>query len=193
MKNEIEATFYEIDKEQVRAKLKELGAELIRPEILMRRKVYNTGGHSFARVRDEGGKVVMTYKNFTDDSSIMGVKEVNLTVDNYDDANNFMLGCGLRQKAEQETYREVWLLDGVEICIDTWPWIPSFIEIEGPSEDAVWSVAQKLGYDKKEAHFGGVDTAYNFYYGVEKDVVNYETPVINFEIEAPSWAQKRIR
>ncbi len=193
MGNEIEATFYDIDKDALRAKLNELNATLIKPEVQMRRKVYDTGEHSFARVRDEGDKIVMTYKNYLDDTVITGCKEVNLTVDYYEEACKFMVGCGLHQKAEQITFREVWELDGAEICIDTWPWLPSYIEIEGDLEDSVWDVAQKLGFEKSEAHFGSVDTVYNYYYGVDKDVVNSETPIIDFEIEPPVWARRRIR
>ena len=80
MNNEIEATYIDINKDDFRAKLKAAGAECVKPERLMRRTVFDTGPHSFARVRDEGDKIVMTYKNFEDEDSIMGVKEVNLVV-----------------------------------------------------------------------------------------------------------------
>ena len=64
MNNEIEAQFIDINKDEIRAKLKKLGAVCVKPEVLMRRTVFYTGEHSFARVRDEGaGKIVMTYKN----------------------------------------------------------------------------------------------------------------------------------
>ena len=187
MNNEIEASFLDVDKDDLRKKLKAAGAECIKPEIMMRRTVFDSGPHSFARVRDEGDKIVMTYKNFEDEDSIMGVKEVNLIVNNYDDAVKFIAGCGLEQKAVQETYRETWILDGVEITIDTWPWIPTYSEIEGPSEEAVWSAAERLGFKKEDAMFGAVDKIYNHYYGVDTDIVDFETPVINFEIDPPAW------
>jgi adenylate cyclase class 2 len=190
MGNEIEATFYDIDKDEIRAKLKDLGAKLIYPEFLMRRKVYDMGRGSFARVRQEGNGVVMTYKSYTDDTVITGCKEVNVKVDDYDAANLFMQGIGMKIKADQDSYRELWELDGVEITIDTWPWIPTYIEVEGPSEDAVWTVSGKLGYKKEDAHFGSVDRVYNYYYGVDMDIVNDGTPVINFEIEPPEWVRK---
>ena len=189
MNNEIEATFLEIDKDEIRGKLKAIGAECVKPEVKMRRTVFDSGPHSFARVRDEGDKIVMTYKNFEDEDSIMGVKEVNVVVDDYDEAVRFVAGCGLEQKAIQETLREVWKLGKTEIGIDTWPWLPTFIEIEGPSEAEVWSVAEKLGFNKEEAMFGAVDKIYNRYYGVDTDTVDYETPVINFEINPPDWVK----
>ena len=191
MNNEIEASFLDVNKDDLREKLKVAGAECIKPEIMMRRTVFDSGPHSFARVRDEGDKIVMTYKNFEDEDSIMGVKEVNLIVNNYDDAVKFIAGCGLEQKAVQETYRETWILDGVEITIDTWPWIPTYTEIEGPSEEAVWSVSERLGFKKEDAMFGAVDKIYNHYYGVDMDIVDFETPVINFEIDPPEWVKAK--
>lgn len=197
MNNEIEAQFLDINKDEIRERLAKIGAKCVKPEVLMRRVVFDTGPHSFARVRDEGaGKIVMTYKNVSDDKSIMGTKEVNLVIDNYENGVMFMRGCGLEEKAEQESLRETWTYDGglgeVEICIDTWPWIPTFIEIEGPSEEAVWKTAEALGLDKATVKFGSVDTTYEHYYGVDPDVVNQATPKILFEMEPPEWARERI-
>ena len=189
MNNEIEAQFLDINKDAVRAKLAEIGAELVKPEVLMKRVVFYTGEHSFARVRDEGDKIVMTYKNISDDNSILGTKEVNVNVSNYDDAILFLKGCGLQTKARQETKREIWKFGDVEICIDTWPWIPTFIEIEGPTEASVWDTAKKLGFEKSQAKFGSVDTTYQHYYGIDTDVVNLHTPEILFDMEPPKWAK----
>ncbi len=189
MKNEIEAQFLDISKDEVRSKLKKLGAKLEKPEVLMRRVVFYTGEHSFARVRDEGDKIVMTYKNISDDYSILGTKEVNVEVSDYDDAILFLKGCGLKIKARQETKREIWRFGDVEICIDTWPWIPTFIEIEGPTEESVWEMANKLGFKKNQAKFGSVDTTYQHYYGIDTDTVNLHTPEISFDMEPPKWVK----
>ena len=190
MGNEIEAQFLDINKDEIREKLKTANATLVKPEVLMKRVVFYTGEHSFARVRDEGDKIVMTYKNVEDDNSILGTKEVNIEVNDYDNAILFLRGCGLQIKARQETLREIWKIDNVEICIDTWPWLPTFIEIEGPSEESVWGVAKKLGFTKEQAKFGSVDTTYQHYYGIDTNVVNLHTPEITFDIEPPKWAKK---
>ncbi len=193
MNNEIEAQFLDINKDEIRAKLRSIGAELKKPEVLMRRVVFYTGEHSFARVRDEGaGKIVMTYKNISDDKSIMGTKEVNVEIDNFENGVLFLKGCGLQAKAEQESYRERWMFGETEICIDTWPWIPTFIEIEAPTESEVWDVAAKLGFTKAQAKFGSVDSTYNHYYGVDEDVINQYTPKILFAMDPPEWAKKRV-
>lgn len=193
MNNEIEAQFLDIDKNEIRKKLEEIGAKCTKPEVLMKRMVFDTGIHSFARVRDEGGgRIVMTYKDVSDEKSILGTKEVNVVIDNYENGILFMKGCGLEPKAEQETLREIWEYGDVEICIDTWPWLPTFVEVEGPSEKAVWDTAEKMGLKKEKAKFGSVDSTYQYYYGVEEDVVNLHTPKITFEMEPPEWARKRL-
>ena len=62
MKIEYEATFFPVEKEEIRNKLKSLGAELVKPEFLQQRVVfYLPKGHGveggWLRVRDEGDKV----------------------------------------------------------------------------------------------------------------------------------------
>ncbi len=60
----------------------------------------------------------------------------------------------------QENYREEWHLDGVTYDIDTWPDLPTFLEIEGPDENAVRQAAKQLGLDFADATFGSVDEVY---------------------------------
>ncbi len=86
MQNEIEAQFLDINKDKIRQKLKALGTKLIEPEVLMKRVVFSLSDHSYARVRDEGDKIVMTYKNVLDENSILGTKEVNIVVNDYENA-----------------------------------------------------------------------------------------------------------
>lgn len=186
---EIEATFININKDQLRAQLKELGAKLLQPETLMRRTIFNIDDHSFVRVRDEGNRITMSYKRL-DKLSLSGMKEICLDVNNYDDAINFVKICGLKPKAVQETLREEWELGEVELDIDTWPWLPAFVEIEGPSETAVETVAEKLGLQMTDALYGSVDEVYKIYYDVTSQDINY-CPEIKFT-DAPDWlAAKR--
>ena len=174
---EIEATFLDIDKDRYRNTLERSGARLIQPEILMRRSVFDTGEHSFLRVRDEGGRIVMTYKNVKK-LSLDGVDEVNVVVSNYENVITLLECAGLKLKARQETLRETWMLDGAEIAIDTWPALPAFTEIEGPSEECVRKIAEKLGFTMNDALYGSVDEIYHHYYGVSQEDVNYCPEII---------------
>lgn len=190
MNLEIEATFIEINKDALREQIQSLGGKLIQPEMLMRRVIFDTGEHSFARVRDEGNKIVMTYKCHHD-NTLLGTEEVNVEVNDYNSAIAFLGAIGLEAKAVQETLREEWELDGVELDIDTWPWIPTYVEIEGPSAKAVESVVRKLGFDMKDAHYGSVDEIYKLYYDVTNADINY-CPEIKFTA-TPDWLEKKRR
>ena len=59
MNNEIEAQFLDINKNEIRKKLEEIGAKCVKPEVLMKRVVFDTGPNSFARVRDEGNNKIV--------------------------------------------------------------------------------------------------------------------------------------
>jgi adenylate cyclase class 2 len=191
MQTEIEAKFLDIDTEKIRESLKALGATLVHPEVPMRRKVFDhpTNKQSdWLRVRDEGDKITMSYKQVVD-RTLHGTKEISIEVSNFDDARAILIAAQLAERSYQETRRERWLLDGVEVTIDTWPWIPTFIEIEGPSEEAVKSVAGKLGFDWAQALYGSVEPAYQKYYDVtQKEIDGW--PEIVFS-PVPDWLEQR--
>ncbi len=190
MKPEIEAAFINIDKDQLRERLQQVGAKLLQPEILMKRVVFALSDHSFLRVRDESNRIVMTYKD-VQSLSLTGTQEINVEVSNYQDTIDILKASGLRAKADQETLREEWELDGVELDIDTWPWIPSYVEIEGPSVEKVQAVAKRLGFDMQDAHYGSVDQIYKLYYDVDSQDIN-ECPEIKFT-SIPKWLEAKRR
>jgi len=159
METEIEAKFIDIDKEKLCQKLIEKGAILEHPEILMRRKVYDypdkrlnkIGG--WVRVRDEGDKITLTYKK-TSERTLQGTKEISIIVNDFEKTCEFLEAIGMMEKSYQETKRERWKYKGVEITIDTWPWIPTFIELEGSNEEIVKEVARDLELDWEKAMYG---------------------------------------
>lgn len=191
MKLEIEATFLEINKDELRAKLRAAGAKLVQPEILMRRVVFDISKHAFARVRDEGSRVVLTYKNHHD-NTLTGTEEINVEVSDYDDTIAILRASGLHAKSDEDSYRESWELDGVEIDIDTWPWIPTYVEIEGTTPAAVEAVSTKLGFDMQDAIIGSVDEVYKLYYDVTNDDINFGLSEIKFT-DAPAKIASKLR
>ncbi len=189
MQIEYEATFAKIDKDEVGKKLHSVGATLEKEEFLQKRSVFHLpeGNHlpgGWMRVRDEGDKITMSVK-VVDGDEIHHQKESCLVVDCFEEAETFLQTIGCKRKAYQETLRELWLLDDVEVTVDTWPFLEPFIEIEGPSEESVRAAAEKLGVDWSKAIFGAVDVLYSEKYGVTKDQINNETPEILFNMKNP--------
>ncbi len=70
-----------------------------------------------------------------------------------------ILVFGLREVRYRELRRGV-ALDDLVFDIDTWPGLPTFVEIEGPDEATVRRGASLLGFDYAEARFGSVDAIY---------------------------------
>jgi adenylate cyclase class 2 len=170
MTTEIEAKFLDVNHDEVRATLKAAGATLITPMRLMKRAVIDYPDHrlqkehdGYVRVRDEGDKVTLTYKQF-DSLSINGAKELELQIDSFDTAVQMFESIGLIVKSFQESRRETWRLGAVEIVLDEWPWLNPYIEVEGPSETEVKQACQTLGYKWENAIFGGVNIAYSAEY-----------------------------
>lgn len=192
MNLEIEAKFTRVNHDDVRNKLRELGAVCERPMTLMKRAVYHPlddNLDAYFRVRDEGDKVTMTYKQFDDASSIHGVSEIETVVGDYDATVAILDRTGVPRETYQETKREVWRLDDVEIMLDEWPWVEPFIEVEGPSEESVRKAAEKLGFEWSKAVYGGVASVYVEKYQNMGDeahiIINRRTPVIRFEDPVP--------
>lgn len=190
METEIEAKFTSVDKEFLREQLQTAGATREYPETLMRRKNFDFVDRSldrkggWVRVRDEGDKVTLSYKQ-VNDRTLHGTKEISVIVDDFDKTCQLMEAIGLEVKAYQDTKREKWHLDDVEITIDTWPWIPSFVELESKSEGALRNVVLKLGFDWNAAMHGSVETVYQMHYDFSEDEIN-EWEKITF-ISEPDW------
>lgn len=188
METEYEATFLDVDKDKIRARLKKAGAVLVKSEFLQKRVVFNLpagyDGKSWLRVRDEQDKITMSYKCAGTDK-IEDQKEINLVIDNFEKGEEFLEKVGCRKKAYQETKREIWNLDGVEICIDEWPFLEPFVEVEGKSEEQVKSISKRIGFDYSKAWFCSATLIYNKKYGVSCEIIDNQIPKITFDMENP--------
>jgi len=192
MQIEYEATFINIDKDEVRKKLKEVGAVLVKPEILMKRYTfrlpegYDKKG-AWARVRDEGDKITMSFKIVERGGAVKidEQKETYLKIDNFDNGVEFLKALGCSVKAYQESKREIWKIGETEICIDEWPFLEPFCEVEGESEQVVKDVSEKIGFDYTKAMFCAVGTIYAKKYGIDERFINNHIPKITFSMPNP--------
>ncbi|NQV88408.1 MAG: CYTH domain-containing protein [Parcubacteria group bacterium] len=197
MQTEIEAKFLDIDSKDLRNKLKDIGARLIYSERLMKRKVFDFADNrlrkigGWVRVRDEGDKITLSYKQLND-RTLHGTKEINVVVDDFEKTCQILSVLGLIQKSYQETKREKWAIGDSEVTIDTWPWIPTFVEIESSTEEEIKKVAKKLKFDWGKALHGSVENAYQKDFDVTEDEIDgWES--ITF-VPVPDWLEeKRIK
>ncbi len=193
MNTEIEVKFVNIDHDTIRSKLKEIGALLEQPMRLMRRVTIDTdlmkSKNAFLRVRDEGHKVTVTYKQF-DTLSVDGAKEIEIIVNAFQSTVDILNAAGLHYKSFQESKRETWRLGEVEIVLDLWPWLNPYIEIEAQSEEALKTMTNILGLDWSEAVFGDVMEAYKIQYPhlTQNDTVG-NIPLVRFDDPLPDDIQ----
>jgi len=201
MQQEVEVKFLDVPHDEARKRLERTGASRKHSMRLMRRAIIDypdrrlqtgtAGAWASVRVRDEGDRVTCTYKHVATDGKD-SMHEIEFTVSSYENAVEFFKAIGLDVYTEQETKRETWQLGDVKVELDEWPWIPPYIEIEGPSEEAVRQVAERLGYDFSKAFRGSSYTAYRMYYpkmDTEETVDSIKHLI--FEGERPKWLTER--
>ncbi|HSX35117.1 MAG TPA: CYTH domain-containing protein [Candidatus Saccharimonadales bacterium] len=198
MKPEIEAKFLDVPHDALRARLKELGAVCDNPMRLMKRKGFDFPDgrlrrehNGWARVRDEGDKITMSYKQLNN-RELDGTHEVQLVIDDFDTGVAFLERLGLVPGTYQETKRESWHLDGCEIELDEWPWAKPYTEMEGPDEATLKTLAAKLGLDWSQVKHGSVEIVYRGEYDITDAEFN-TIPIVTFEEPVPEWLEKRRR
>jgi len=77
---------------------------------------------------------------------------------------------GIKSKGYQENKRTQYILNGVEIDIDSWPMIPTYVEIEGKNEEEVMNTLEILELPKDKVTTLDVDSVYKKY-GIDlKDI-----------------------
>jgi adenylate cyclase class 2 len=163
MKHEYEAKFLAVDTNALKAKLMELGATQALPRTLLTRKIFENDaldGGQWLRLRNEGTRSTLTLKQVTSAETIDGTTEVETEIGDLRAMAEILQRLGLREVRFQENYREEWRLREVAFDFDTWPGLPTFLEIEGPDEASVKEAAASLGLDYSNARFGSVDEIY---------------------------------
>ena len=178
METEFEARFLDIDTDSIRDKLAAQDGACVMPRTLMRRIVFKnkdiTERGGWLRLRDEGRRVTMTYKQTTSDvSAIDTILEAEIQVNDFQAAKALLEAMGFEALRYQENYREEWKLGEVTLDIDTWPGLSTYVEVEGPSEDAVRGAAEALGFDFAQAGYGSVDEVYLAV--LDRDILTEET------------------
>ena len=168
MNIEYEARILDIDKDKLIKRLKDLNARFV-GEFNQKRYVYNIipkADGKWLRLRTNGKKTTLTYKS-VEKNSIDGTKELEIEVDNFEKTNSLLELAGIKNKGYQENNRVQYVLDDVEIDIDTWPMIPTYVEIEGKSEESVLNIIKKLGINDKKITTLDVQSLYKEIYNID--------------------------
>ncbi len=161
MHTEYEVRVLEIDVKDVINRLDKLHATKLWDRV-QRRYVYDFNPkveNKWVRLRTNGDKTTLTIKNIAT-SNIDGTQELEVEVDNFERCNLILKELGYNPKGYQENRRIQYDLNGVEVDIDYWPMIPTYMEIEGASEDAVFNALEALGFSDDDSTTRDVEGIY---------------------------------
>ncbi|HEX4792378.1 MAG TPA: class IV adenylate cyclase [Humisphaera sp.] len=88
---------------------------------------------------------IITYKGPRQPGALKSREEVELMVEGAAETVKLMECLGYRPVLSFEKRRESFALDGCEVDLDELPYLGTYVEVEGPSEQAVMRVRQTLG------------------------------------------------
>lgn len=158
MDRETEGRILNINTDEIRVRLEEIGAELVFEETLFETIVFEHPKILFdkqgvcLRLRRRIGKEdgVLTHKGpKTRDGSLKWSEERETSVGDFETMREILSQLGFIALAHREHRREEWGYGGCKIEIDTYPGVPSYIEIEGP-EKKMYSLVQLLGFKEED-------------------------------------------
>jgi len=178
MENEIR--ILEIDSTSLIQEIEKLGAVKV-GEWVQKRKIYDTKpavSNKWMRLRTNGVTTTLAIKEICDKQKIDGTKELEIQVSSFDKTADILEELGYTPRNYQENKRIQYVYNQIEIDIDTWPLIPTYVEIEGKSVSEVLSFLELISYDETKKTSMDVESVYQ-YYGL--DINDY--PILTLEGE----------
>lgn len=172
MNIEFELRILDVVESKMIEKLESLGAEKV-GEFDQKRYVYDFNPKrekEWIRLRTNGSKTTLCYKN-VEKNTLDGTKELEIEVSSLEKTNEMLNILGYNAKAYQENRRVRYVLDGIEIDIDSWPLIPTYMEIEGKNEEEVLKMVEKLGISKEKICYLNCEDIYKEIYGINIDAI----------------------
>lgn len=152
MNTEVEVRVLNINKEELISKLEKNNAKFIGNWYQMR-YVYDfkpIDPNRWIRLRTNGVDTTLTLKE-VHDKTINGTKELEIKVSDIEITHLILEKLGYKRRSIQENKRIRYILNNVEIDIDTWPNLNPYVEFEGDSEEKIKEVFLILGLDYKYA------------------------------------------
>lgn len=146
MKKEREVRILEINESDFTAKIISMGASSV-GEFLQRRYIYDVkpvNPNKWVRLRTNGQKVTLTIKEIKDRNALDGTEELEIIVDDFDKTHEILNQLGYIARNYQENLRKIYILNDVEVTIDSWPLIPTYAEIEGKTNKEVLAIVKLL-------------------------------------------------
>jgi len=151
--NEVELKFLNINVQEIKEKLKKLGAELKSDAITESYSFLAEGFHGFnsdmkyLRIRKINNDVRITYKDPAKSSSMTAREEIEIKVDDYDTAITLLEKLNFKKNDIFRKHRMHYELGDVHFELDTLDNVPTYLEIETKTEEAMKKICTDLKLD----------------------------------------------
>jgi len=149
---EIEAKFYLTDLQSFEARVRSIGASLVRPRTWEQNYRFDTPGldlareHRVLRLRQDNA-VVLTYKGPSEvKDNVAQRPEIEFEVGDFDAAYHLLEALGFCLSVKYEKWRTIYQLGEMEIALDEMPF-GNFSELEGGSPALIQRTAAILALD----------------------------------------------
>tara|TARA_Y100000994_G_scaffold32260_1_gene22745 strand:- start:110 stop:754 length:645 start_codon:yes stop_codon:yes gene_type:complete len=185
MGKEYEFQILDVNVPKMRKLLKEHNGKRVHKNTRMVRSVFkrcNIEQNGYVRVRSENNKVTMTCKIYNNDK-FPDEYEISLNED-FETGKKFLKSLNLQEVSYQETYREKWSLPmkGVnEITFDTWPGLPTFMEIDCTNITVMNKLKKIFNPDISKITYGATGKKYELYYGIPQKFADNSIPSMTFK------------
>ncbi len=171
---EIETKILEVDVNKIKEKMLGLGAEKTQDTRLsvdwFKAPEHEEGKYPwFLRIRtDSGGNSEVTWKGKREHLGVSSTKkEINLQVADRDACTELFREIGLELYGHQEKDRISWKYKNWRFDLDTYPKMPTYLEIEGESEEDIVEAIKLLELEKNVATPKGERDVISQNYGLD--------------------------
>jgi adenylate cyclase, class 2 len=167
---EIEVRFLEVDKPHLSEILLTLGAidqgeDFFNEIVFYDKDLKWRDINKFVRLRKTSKGIKLAYKH-QHTLSADGVHEIEFEVSDFEKAKDFLEEFNLIAFRQQEKKVHNFLFGEVTVGFDTWPGLPTYVELEGPSEQHLKDTAKQLGLDWSKAIYENAKTVIEKYYNI---------------------------
>ncbi len=160
--NEIELKFLDIDVQDIKNRLNKLGAKIKFDTVIESYSFLAKGFDSWnsnkklLRVRKINNQVTITYKDPAKESDMTSREEIECNVDNHENAILLLEKIGFKCDNVFKKHRIHYELEDIHFELDTLDNIPTYLEIETTTEDAMVDICKKLELDISDGKKGTI-------------------------------------
>ncbi len=151
--DEIELKFLNVNVEEIKKKLNKLGAKLKYDAKIESHPFLAEGFHSsnsnmkYLRIRKINDNIKITYKDPAENSYMSIRKEIEIEVDNYNEAIKLIEKLGFKKGAISKKHRIHYEFENIHFELDTLENIPTYLEIETQNKEDMKNICIKLNLD----------------------------------------------